>query len=59
MLAWDEEAIKFEMQLPKETRVLILNFLVKSTLTNHDRDDSTQSPYEIYFTLSTTFSIIG
>ena len=59
MLAWNEEAVKFETQLSKGTRVLILNFLVKSALTNRDRNDSTQSPYEIYFTSDTTYTIIG
>ena len=56
MLAWNEEAVKFETQLSKGTRVLILNFLVKSALTNYDRDTGRHSPYVIYFT---TFSIIG
>ena len=56
MLAWNEEAIKFATLLPKETRVLILNFLVKGRLRSSDYTG--QSPYEIRFTARTTFSII-
>ena len=57
MLAWNEEAIKFATQLPKETRVLISNFLVKDRLRVADYEG--QSPYEIRFTNYTTFSILG
>ena len=56
MLAWNEEAIKFATLLPKETRVIILNFLVKGRLRSNDYEG--QSPYEIRFTARTTFSII-
>ena len=60
MLAWNEEAVKFETQLSKGTRVLILNFLVKSALTAYDRETQCKhSPYEIYFTSDTTCTIIG
>ena len=60
MLAWNEEAVKFETQLSKGTRVLILNFLVKSALTTYDRETQCKhSPYEIYFTSDTTCTIIG
>ena len=57
MLAWNKEAIKFATQLPKETRVLISNFLVKDRLRVADYEG--QSPYEIHFTSFTTFSILG
>ena len=59
MLAWNEEAIKFATQLPKGTRVLISNFLVKDRLRTDDHDYEGQSPYEIHFTNDTTFSILG
>ena len=54
LLAWNEVARKFTRQLPKGTRVLISNFLVKDQF----RCDNIQSPYEIHFT-DRTFTAIG
>ena len=56
-LAWNKDAIKFATQLPKETRVLISNFLVKDQLRVADYEG--QSPYEIHVTSFTAFSILG
>ena len=46
LLAWNEVARKFAGELPKGTRILISNFLVKDQF-RKDNSGSGQSPYEI------------
>ena len=58
LLAWNEVARKFTRQLPKGTRDLISNFLVKGRF-RKDNSGNGQSPYEIHFTDRTTLTAIG